>query len=69
MVSDDYLLTYKSANKSTSNILKCDSIMIDDENEAIAYRNFRRRKQIKKNQCRYQRDLRVAEGVEKNRLL
>ena len=30
-----------------------DSIMNDDENEAIAYRNFRRRKQIKKNEYRY----------------
>ena len=27
-----------------------DSIMNDDENEAIAYRNFRRRELIKKNQ-------------------
>ena len=30
-----------------------DSVMNDDENEAIAYRNFCRREQIKKNKYRY----------------
>ena len=30
-----------------------DSIMNDDENEAIAYRNFRKRKQSKKNDYCY----------------